>query len=330
MNIAFTDFWPDFNPETLLLTKLINMCSKDLQETKNLEVADYLLFSCMGNQHWNAPANVIKIFYTGECLTPDFNACDYAIGFDWLDFGDRYLRFPLYYLYTDICEQMETKHLKPIFEIVGDKTDFCSITVSNSNRNPIFKELFEKLSIYKQVDSGGRWMNNIGGTVQDKFAFDLSHKFSIVCENSSYPGYTTEKIVQAFAANCIPIYWGDPFIAKVFNKKAFINVQDYASVNEVVEKVKEIDNSDNLYYEMLCEPALIDDKYTKNYQITVLEHFLSNIFVSPLSSVRRNRDFKGREYIERQRNLYAHWNKPNVLIKLKMLAYGFLHHRLKI
>jgi len=326
MKIAYTDFWPDFNPETLLLTRLIKNCVNDLQDTKKLEDADYLLFSCMGNQHWNAPEKCVKIYYTGECLTPDFNACDYALGFDWLDFGDRYLRFPLYYFYTDICEQMESKHLKSVHEIVEDKTDFCSITVSNSNRNPIFKELFEKLSNYKQVDSGGRWMNNIGGPVQDKFAFDQSHKFSIVCENSSYPGYTTEKIVQAFAANCIPIYWGDPVIGKVFNKKAFVNVLDYKSMDEVVEKVKEIDSNDNLYYEMLCEPVLLDPQYAKENQLIILKQFLQNIFSQPQMQARRhNRDFKGREYIDLHRNMNASRQIPGLLTYLKSLVYSIFH-----
>lgn len=324
MKIAYTDFWPDFDPETLVLTKLIKKCSKDLLETNNLEDTDYLLFSCMGNQHWNAPEDVIKIYYTGECLTPDFNACDYAIGFDWLDFGDRYLRFPLYYLYTDICEQMESKHLKPIPEIVEDKTDFCNITVSNSNRNQIFKELFEKLSNYKQVDSGGRWMNNIGGPVQDKFTFDMSHKFSIVCENSSFPGYTTEKIVQAFAANCIPIYWGDPVIGKVFNKEAFINVQDYTSVDKVVEKVKEIDNNNKLYFEMLRKPALIDEKYLEKNQVAVLSQFLFNIFNQSITqAIRRNRDFKGKEYINCHCMMYDSLNKTDFLLNAKMLVRRF-------
>lgn len=102
MKIAYTDFWPDFNPETLPLTKLIKSLG-DIQVVESLEDTDFLLFSCMGQKHWFAPDRVVKIFYTGENITPDFNACDYAIGFDWLDFGDRYLRFPLYYHYDDIC-----------------------------------------------------------------------------------------------------------------------------------------------------------------------------------------------------------------------------------
>lgn len=39
----------------------------------------------------------IRIFYPPpENLVPDFNICDYAIGFHYLDFEDHYFRFPLY------------------------------------------------------------------------------------------------------------------------------------------------------------------------------------------------------------------------------------------
>lgn len=295
--IAYTGLWDEFFSEQSLIPQTIHEICQ-IEDTPDITKADYLLYSLFSQDHWFAPDHVIKIFYTGENVTPDFNACDYAIGFDWLDFGDRYFRFPLYYLYKDICELMETKHHRPITE----KSDFCSITVSNTNRNPIFQELFEKLSIYKKVDSGGGWRNNIGGLVEDKFSFDSSHKFSIVCENSSSPGYTTEKLIQAFAANCIPIYWGDSAIDKVFNKKAFINVMDYDSVEDVVERVKEIDRNDSLYVAMQKEPALVDERYKKDYQTKELSNFLSKIFNSPSDkAMRRNRDCRGEKYIRDQR-----------------------------
>ena len=295
--IAYTGLWEDFFSEQSLIPQTIHEICQ-IEDTQDVTKADYLLYSLFSQDHWFAPDRVIKIFYTGENVTPDFNACDYAIGFDWLDFGDRYFRFPLYYLYKDICELMETKHQRPIAE----KNDFCSITVSNANRNPVFQELFEKLSVYKKVDSGGGWRNNIGGLVEDKFSFDSSHKFSIVCENSSSPGYTTEKLIQAFAANCIPIYWGDSAIDKVFNKEAFVNVMDYGSVEDVVEKVKEIDHNDSLYVAMQKEPALVDERYKKEHQIKELNNFLSNIFNAPLDkAMRRNRDCRGGIYIRDQR-----------------------------
>ncbi len=41
--------------------------------------------------------NTKRVFYSGENQAPDFNLFDYAIGFDELDFNDRYLRAPLYF-----------------------------------------------------------------------------------------------------------------------------------------------------------------------------------------------------------------------------------------
>lgn len=43
--------------------------------------------------------NCEKILFTGENYVPDFHPYDYAMGFHYIDFGDRYLRFPLYVFY---------------------------------------------------------------------------------------------------------------------------------------------------------------------------------------------------------------------------------------
>ena len=298
--IAFVGFWDDFDPDTLpLVRKIREVC--ELEVVKLCE-ADYVVYSVFSDEHWDAPEDSIKLFYTGEMLTPDLNACDYAMGFDWMSYGDRYFRLPLYYLYADINEMMESKHHLNAEEVARGKTDFCSITVSNADRNPIFKELFDHLSIYKKVDSGGRWMNNVGGRVNNKLTFDASHKFSIVCENCAQPGYTTEKLVQAFAAGCIPIYWGDPEVTRVFNEKAFIHVQSYASVEEVAEAVRQIDKDEVRYLNMLREPALVSQEYARDAQLEQLGNFLKTIFLTPKEQAyRRNRDYFGRKYIEQRR-----------------------------
>ena len=298
IKIAFCDFYRNFDPKVFPITKMI-LESYEVELT-DVKHADYVFFSVFGEDHWFVSERCVKIFFTGENITPDFNACDYAIGFDWLDFGDRYLRYPLYYTYSNETNYaMENKHKCDVKKELEIKKDFCSITVSNDDRNPIFKLLFERLSEYKKVDSGGKWRNNMGGRVNDKLAFDRTHKFSIVCENSASPGYTTEKIVQAYAANCIPIYWGDPDISKVFNTRSFINVTDFASVDAVVDCVKQLDSDDNLYAAMMKEPALVSQEYSKDQQEQVLFKFLDNIFSqSQNDSLRRNRIFWGKKYIE--------------------------------
>ena len=295
--IAFVDFRKTIIPEKYFITEYL----KEFYDVEIVEMkdADYVFYSVQGNKHWFAPNRCIKIFYTEENFVPDFNACDYAIGFEWMLYEDRYIRFPLYYWYPRINELMENKHNVPISEVINGKKEFCSITVSNTNRDPIFSCLYDKLSKYKKIDSGGAWRNNVGKKVKDKLAFDRSHKFSIVCENSSHSGYTTEKLIESFAANCIPIYWGDPSISKIFNTKAFINVQDYSTIDEVVELVQRIDTDDKLYEEILREPVLTDQNFSKKEQIKLFKNFLKSIFSQSIESAqRRTRVVWGELYLE--------------------------------
>ena len=212
IKVNFADFYASFKKTD---NDFYNILSKHF-DVEISEEPDYLFYSCMGFEHLKY--DCIKIFYTGECETPDFNLCDYAIGFDYMDFGDRYLRFPLYRLFSYRNELLNIENQN---DDTG-RTEFCSFVVSNDLGTTRRKEMFELLSTYKRVDSGGRYLNNVGGAVKDKFSFDKKHKFSIVFENCIYPGYTTEKIMQAFVAGTIPIYSGDPMIAREFNTNAFV------------------------------------------------------------------------------------------------------------
>lgn len=317
IKIRYVDFWSTCDFENHILTRA-------LRENFNVEIvnddsADYVFFSIFGDEHWLLPERCIKIFYTGENVCPDFNACDYGIGFEWMDYGDRYLRFPNYYA-TKFFERttriMEDKHLRPIPE----KTEFCSFVVSNPEGNPIRKQLFEKISEYKQVNSGGRWLNNIGGPVADKLEFEQKHKFSICCENSSHSGYTTEKIVESFAAQTVPIYWGDPDVAKVFNPRAFINAMDYASLDGLLAAVKAIDDDDTLYLQMVKEPAL-NQGLTLESQYNVLSDFLTNIVNQPLSMAQRyNREFWGKKYLNREITMIIDSKKTLIqIVKCRLL-----------
>lgn len=277
IKICFLDFWPGFDYTVMNFYHIL--CERYNVEIKdNPEFVDYVFFSCFGNEHWNVNADCLKIFITAENITPDFNVCDYAIGFDRIDFGDRYLRFSNFYspIYqqkiADLIEKRE-------FNNVPLKTDFCSFVVSNGKAAEYRVQLFNELCKYKRVNSGGRYLNNIGGAVGNKLEFEQKHKFSICCENSSHKGYTTEKIYQAFGARVIPIYWGDPDIELVFNSKAFINAHRFKSIREVVETVKAIDQDDELYYKMLNEPVYNNPEQSSyEFQQRKLARFLYNIF----------------------------------------------------
>ena len=296
IRIRFVDFWDDFVPEKSLFYQLLS----EKYEIELSETPDYLFCSVFGDEHLHY--DCVKIFYTGENQFPDFNLYDYAIGFDRLTLGDRYFRLPIYYLnrYQSDFRLMEQKHSTPASERKG----FCSFVYSNDRASEVREMFFDQLSTYKPVSSGGRHRNNIGGPVADKLSFEREHKFSFAFENSSYPGYCTEKLVQAFAAQTIPIYWGDPTVAETFNEGAFINCNSYNSWNEVLAAIKRVDNDQELYCRMLTTPALkhpeIDNIEAKLCQLSdFLCHIIDQAYADAL---RYNRVYWGKRYNDRMRH----------------------------
>ena len=237
----------------------------------------------------------IKLFYTGENIVPDFNLYDYAIGFDYLDFGDRYLRLPLYCLYSEfeglITQSFQTSEEKRL------NRKFCSMVVSNSNyASPLRREFFEELSKYKRVDSAGQYMNNMGGGyLEDKQSFISQYKFSIAFENSSVPGYTTEKLMQALAADTLPIYWGNPLVGRDFNPKSFVNLQDFKSIKDCVDYIVYLDQNDEKYLEILHENKFNPEENYKDYKERIwafFDHILMQENVSRLSPYGRQAAYR--------------------------------------
>lgn len=205
IKINVVDWWDqDFSKNYFIkfLSKKYNVIQSDNP--------DFLLCSVFGNQHLKY--DCVKIFFTGENFIPNFNLYDYAIGFDPIDFLDRYLRFPLFLTNGNLDLAMQ----KHIFHDENKllKRGFCSFVVSNGRANKVRGDFFRALSKKYFVASGGRYKNNIGTPVDDKMKFIRKYKFNIAFENSSSPGYVTEKIIEALAARTVPIYWGDPLLNK--------------------------------------------------------------------------------------------------------------------
>jgi hypothetical protein len=211
------------------------------------------------------------------------------------------VRIPLYRWYLPDYESLFNPD-RSVCRIDGDhelasKSRFCTATISNGSRGNFFERLFEAIPQYKPVDSGGRWKNTVGGAVKDKLAFLRQGKFHIAFENSSTPGYVTEKIMHAFAAHTIPIYWGAPDIAEDFNPKAFVNCHHYDSVEAVVARVRELDCDHEAYIAMLEEPCFACGVEPENLHKRKIMEWLSHIFDQPREQAyRRNRQYWGARY----------------------------------
>lgn len=287
LKLGFTDtFGGPINFFTNILSERFQIVRDDLSP-------DYLIF---GDRNFgnNNPSydnkNCIKIFYTGENERPWDYRCHYSISFDHHEFDGHNYRLPLYvmYDYDNHHRGQDVPNTSNINRMPGDllaKKGFCSFVVKNPNctkRN----EWFQRLNEYKSVASGGPLFNNIGyilprgdESVQAKFAFLDNYRFNLCFENSSYPGYVTEKLYDALCAKTIPIYWGSPTVEVDFNPKAFLNYHDYNNDRDFFDAIREIEENPDMYEEMYLQPMFADyqrvnkffdkDKFLNWFETTV-------------------------------------------------------------
>tara|TARA_B110000037_G_scaffold114878_1_gene132054 strand:- start:5034 stop:6008 length:975 start_codon:yes stop_codon:yes gene_type:complete len=268
-----------------------------VQYTKDYD-ADYVFHSCFGYDVLKYSG--VRIFATGENISPDFNISDYALAFDPIQFGDRYLRLPLLKLYPEAYAALRAPRPNAE-EVMSSKTGFCAYVMSNTKNSALERiQIFDAISAYKPVASGGKWRNNVGGPVEDKIAFQSAYKFVLAIENDSSPGYLTEKFAQAAESNAVPIYWGDPSISQQLNPKAFINCHDFENTDALIDHVRQIDQDDEAYTVMLHQPWFVNNIEPKEWSDNTYVGFLCRILDQPHArAFRRNQSRWGLKYEKR-------------------------------
>lgn len=278
----FNMVWDSQNPDYLITTELIYNNKSIRNEYKRLR-----------NQ------SKIVIFFTREAVSPDFNLCDYAIGFDSdLAKGDRFVQLPtVFNLYRAFTTKKvnEIQSMEAAQKELAGKLGFCNFLYSNHMAHPNRDNLFKILSSYKHVDSLGRHMNNTKqrgtgykGHEKDCVAIKSPYKFSIASENAGFAGYTSEKILTSLVSHTVPIYWGDPDIEEIINPDCFINCNKLGNLSDVIEIVKEIDSNKDLWCKMISSPWQTPDQILISKQrVDRYNQFLYNIFAGDIKNVKR-------------------------------------------
>lgn len=233
-----------------------------------------------------------KLFWTGETIRPDFSTCDYAMTCYYID-DARHLRFP-YYVVGSGCRPEELiKTGEEIEAVASSGRKFCSFVVSNVNPKRAGRRIdfFRRLNRYKRVDSGGTGLNNIGGAIppgsRAKHDFIRGYKFNLCFENKAVEGYTTEKLVEAMWARCIPIYWGNPKVGLEFNPRSILSLNDYRTEEEFLEAIIEVDRDDAKYRRMLAEPYFPGNRVNEYYDEDRVLAFFERILADTTPPVSR-------------------------------------------
>ncbi|PAF51414.1 hypothetical protein BKH43_01885 [Helicobacter sp. 13S00401-1] len=274
LRVAFVDFWETFDKERNLIAHALRYNYELVYDESNPEVVFCSVFGSRALEY-----KCKRVIYIGENICPNFNAYDYALSFEHLSYMDRHLRMP-HYIWQGFEDLSRNKY--STLRLRDDKTmlnrKFCNIVFSNDfNMESMRLDTLRGFSQYKQVDSGGRAANNIGGPVKDKIAFQSEYKFSLAIENSSHKGYVTEKIMDAFLAGSVPVYWGASDARLDFNQESFINLNDFANLESALEYIKKLDSDDSLYLKMLRSSPLNNGKFEGDFDIEKLASFLKHL-----------------------------------------------------
>lgn len=272
IKVKFGFFWPSFNDSDNFIIRIL---SKKYNVVLS-EKPDLFFFTHAYNYKYDyLNYNCHRVFIGFENERADWNICDYVLDSDY-DNNFRQKRWPIWTEWKphELISKKKSIQLQ-------NKNKFACMVVSNGKAKERI-EFFHLLSKYKKVDSGGRFLNNIGGPVANKGEFIKDYKFVLSFENSSYPGYTTEKLIEPMWANSIPIYWGNPRVGEDFNTKSFIHVNQFSSYKDAVDYIVELDKDDEKLSKIANEPWF---KYNKvPYEMT--EESLGEFFDFVLEDIK--------------------------------------------
>lgn len=200
------------------------------------------------------------VFFSGEnlhsgtsCLYADYElsntAVKLALGFDEFD-DPRYLRFPLWipFLFDPTLEDegIRKRCTELRYPVIGERNKFAALVARfdwNKTRSQIYDaiEHIAPIGCPSQVHHNDEDLKNKFN--DNKIEYLRQFAFNICPENSNSYGYVTEKVFEAIAAGCIPVYWGS------YNKPE----EDILNQDAIIKWNMNGDNSANI--------AMIEDLY---------------------------------------------------------------------
>ena len=265
ITLSYVNFWKDSTNDNYF-TQFINKNIDNVQIVNYNNNPDILIASVFGgiNIVQNSKAKC-KIFYYGENLdrySPYNNekllldTFDLVVGFKYTNLEKKQIRFPLWLMYYkfynykpehNIIDYIENKYKKNIKKEY--KTVFTTLIARHDRggqRTKIYNEIVNNnYGIIMCPSNLKKNTNAIGNTTEDKINYISKSVYNICPENSTFEGYFTEKIIQAFEGGTIPFYWAIDLPEKGLineNKYCFCNIDNPIKLKENIKNAIENPN----------------------------------------------------------------------------------------
>lgn len=203
--------------------------------------------------------NSLNIWFSGENLRPPLDIpFDGFLSFDLDKFDGRNTYFPLIYLSLNPYETNRHPRLGKNYEasFLTEKRKLSQEKIPNSiciiaGPHPIRTAAIDALRKDFRVDLFG----GIGNSrLEEKYSIARKYQYMICLENDLYPGYVTEKLVEAYVCETVPLYWGQTTGSNYLNYASMFNLNDFVSIGGWAETIS---NTSNVEYVRKYEQPLL-------------------------------------------------------------------------
>lgn len=276
--IQFSNFWPEFDEESnFILQALVGQEGfSPIEVTSVFATPPRSLLKQISSRMKPATKNryseipTRKVWFTAENIRPPVgDHFDSFVSFDQDTYGGVNFYFPLLYAELLLREKqwtkrrgidLEKKELLNPRQSLRTKDKFVCAFISNPE--PVRMRAIDELRKYGEVDVYGP---NFINTRLSKYETAREYKFMLCFENDLYPGYVTEKLLDAYACETVPLYRGLFGREEHVNKKALINASDFDSLAafcDYVGKLTELEYEDTFREPLLKTLPTLDPLIT--------------------------------------------------------------------
>jgi len=193
-----------------------------------------------------------NIWYTAENIRPLLDsAYDAFLSYDLDTFGGKNHYLPLWLCRLgNTTKAANENQIALTRERKTPKGRSKNFAVVASNPEQIRSQFIQNLQRDERVEIFGK----LGRKISNKNEILKQFNFNICFENDLYPGYVTEKAVEAYLSGCIPV-WRGIDAGQFFNKDAIVDVTNL-SVIDAVQEVRRISKNPKLMTKMRTAPLL--------------------------------------------------------------------------
>jgi hypothetical protein len=285
LTVRFEGFWPEFRPadffvplleralgETFAVRRSMS-ASVDVRIRSVFPSASRLLAERIARKgaktlHRRAPElhgpARLNLWFTGENVRPPVGQYDLTLSFDTDTYEGTNAYLPLVLVRTEafgrnrssegdrrlglkvyLDELQEARNLESAL-----RPRFACLILSNPE--PTRLRMAQELGRIAQVDIFGP---TVGRPIPTKAEVAHQYRFIICFENSFFPGYITEKVLDAWALGCVPL-WAGLDRRRLLNPEAVVNLWDFSSMAAMVDRVAELETEPAALNRIVNSPLL--------------------------------------------------------------------------